>query len=305
MNIVMYHYVRTFDPSIPYFKYLDRANFISQLNYFHSNGGLVGKAELDEFLEGNRQVKNKFLLTFDDGLKDHFDYVFPELEKMGAAGIFFISTLPLRKKLFLKVHKLHLIFGVNTGDQIVSWLQEEDPECFEALINNQSHNPYGLHDSPNVERAIKAFFNWSKFERSNSVISEIFNAMVGSRIDVMDFYMNAAQISEVHRAGHKVAAHGDEHIILSNHCAEEQRREIMNSLDFLSDTLGKRVTTYAIAHGLPQSYTDETLDILANLGVTCNFNVRSEPVNRIVEENRFDLPRFNCNEFKFGGVSGN
>ena len=60
---------------------------------------------LDEFVEYSKQKKpfpdNWFLLTFDDGLKDHFLNVYPILKKKKMWGIFFISTKPLIENSFI------------------------------------------------------------------------------------------------------------------------------------------------------------------------------------------------------------
>ena len=52
---------------------------------------------------------NSVLLTFDDGLKDHFQFVFPELKKHGISGVFFPPSLPIEENIVLDVHKIHFI----------------------------------------------------------------------------------------------------------------------------------------------------------------------------------------------------
>ena len=85
MKAIMYHYVREFDKNHPNFRFLDVENFRKQLDYFEKNYGFVSKAEWDDFI--NKGILNvaqdKVVLTFDDAMRCHFDYVFPELEKRG------------------------------------------------------------------------------------------------------------------------------------------------------------------------------------------------------------------------------
>ena len=45
MKAIMYHYVRSFDPSLPNFRFLDVENFEKQLDFFQEQFGFVTKDE--------------------------------------------------------------------------------------------------------------------------------------------------------------------------------------------------------------------------------------------------------------------
>ena len=55
------------------------------------------------------QYSRKYLLTFDDGLKDHLEIA--ELLKKELYWYFFYSFISIFKKRLLDVHKAHLILG--------------------------------------------------------------------------------------------------------------------------------------------------------------------------------------------------
>ena len=119
----MYHYVREYNLDFPYFKYLDIKKFRQQLDFFDDKFGFVNK---DEFINAIRDKafipKDKIILTFDDGLSDHYDFVYPELKKRGLWGIFYVPTLPLSKKVFLGVHKIHILTGCVEAEKLISQL---------------------------------------------------------------------------------------------------------------------------------------------------------------------------------------
>ena len=101
MKAIMYHYVREHDDSLPFFKYLHINNFIKQLDYFSNKFGFVNKNEFFDYVTHPspiktlvRSIKNKIVLTFDDGFKDHYKYVLPELIKRDLWGIFYIPISP-------------------------------------------------------------------------------------------------------------------------------------------------------------------------------------------------------------------
>ncbi|EOG2479328.1 hypothetical protein ACK8U2_001789 [Campylobacter upsaliensis] len=123
MKILMYHYVRESMPHLPFFRYLSFDNFKKQLDYFEKNFGLVSFEEFCRLKTEPKFInvlKNKILLTFDDGLKEHFTLVYPELLKRGALGIFFMPTAVLKEEKALYVHKIHYLLGHGGGGGVSS-----------------------------------------------------------------------------------------------------------------------------------------------------------------------------------------
>ena len=83
MKIITYHYVRDFkNTKYPNIKGLDVKKFEFQIKYLISNYNILNPKEIYEIIERkNFFKKNDCWLTFDDGYIDHYDYVFPILEK--------------------------------------------------------------------------------------------------------------------------------------------------------------------------------------------------------------------------------
>ena len=87
-KVVMYHYIRNFDKSLPYFNFLHLSDFKKQINYLEKKESFF---RISDDLDKNFS-KNKFLLTFDDGLKEHLN-VAKYLKKKNILGFFFIPSL--------------------------------------------------------------------------------------------------------------------------------------------------------------------------------------------------------------------
>ena len=83
MKAIMYHYVREYVPELPKFRFLDIQNFRKQLDYFEQKFGFVSRKDWDLVIQKKKlgSAEGKVVLTFDDSLSCHFDYVFPELKK--------------------------------------------------------------------------------------------------------------------------------------------------------------------------------------------------------------------------------
>jgi len=55
------------------------------------------------------------ILTFDDGLSDHYEYVFPILNELNQWGTFYISTSPFHNKKLIDIHRIHMLVGKYGG----------------------------------------------------------------------------------------------------------------------------------------------------------------------------------------------
>ena len=89
----MYHYVREHDKEFPNFRFLDFDNFKKQLDFFDQEFGFVEFYEWKNFVENGvyPRTKGKVVLTFDDALKCHFNYVFPELKRRSLKHFLYVN----------------------------------------------------------------------------------------------------------------------------------------------------------------------------------------------------------------------
>jgi hypothetical protein len=118
----MYHYVRSLKNSAyPEIKGLEKTKFENQLEYFKKKFGFGDFIDIiDSTYKKNEIKKNEIILTFDDGLKDHYTTVYPLLKKMGIKGYFFPPSKPIEEKIVLDVHKIHFILAsTQNKNQIV------------------------------------------------------------------------------------------------------------------------------------------------------------------------------------------
>ena len=98
ITTITYHYVREIqNSSYPNLKGLEFKNFRRQLDFLTKNYNFFDPNEL---FQKKSFKENSCILTFDDGFKDHIDYVLPELKKRKLKGIFFPQLHLLKIKLF-------------------------------------------------------------------------------------------------------------------------------------------------------------------------------------------------------------
>ena len=110
LSIVMYHYVREIEKSkFSRIKGLELEGFKRQLDYLTSNFEVISREEIIYSINCNKKLpENACWLTFDDGYKDHFKYVFPELKQRGLKGSFFPPRDAVLNKKLLDINAIHL-----------------------------------------------------------------------------------------------------------------------------------------------------------------------------------------------------
>ena len=71
--------------------YHEIKSFLKQIKFLSKRYTFISYEETKLFFEGKINVKNPLLLTFDDGLKGNYDYLFPILKQLNIHALFFVS----------------------------------------------------------------------------------------------------------------------------------------------------------------------------------------------------------------------
>ena len=112
MKAIMYHYVREFDINFPHSKHKEIKDFANEIKKLIQLGyEFKNVTEAIKSLKRDEDTSRVVLLTFDDGLKDHFNAA-KVLSDLGVQkGTFYIPTQQYIKNEILHVHKAHLILS--------------------------------------------------------------------------------------------------------------------------------------------------------------------------------------------------
>ena len=305
MKAVMYHYVREYDSRLPFFKFLDVKNFEKQLDYFNSEYGFVSKEEwvqvLNEKSLGN--TKGKILLTFDDAMSCHYDYVFRELKKRGLWGIFYVPTQPYQKNKILDVHRIHLLCGAFEGIKLIVTVKELLDESMipDKKIKEFREQTYTRQENYEGVSEFKRILNYFISYKYREVLIDAVADELGFDFNVSDFYVSVDKLREMHLGGNIIGSHTVSHPVMSKLSDTEQRSEINDSFSFLSDIGYEGIKTYCHPYGGFHSFNDETVAALNSNDVDFSFNVEPRDIcnNDFLSSIQF-LPRYDCNLFPFG-----
>ena len=126
----MYHYVRDNEKEgTPNLKSLDFKKFQQQLDWLCKNFEPLSFQVYNDCIKNSKAFPNKtFMLTFDDGLKDHYSHVFTELRQRKLWGFFFVNSKVYLEKEPLEVHMTHFILdkigSENFNKKIIRGLED-------------------------------------------------------------------------------------------------------------------------------------------------------------------------------------
>lgn len=308
MRAVMYHYVRRYNSALPHFRYLDVENFRKQLDYFDANFGYVSFDEWCEYVNtGTRpEQEGKVILTFDDAMRCHYDFVFPELIRRGLWGIFYVPTAPYIGDIILDVHRIHHLCGGFSGPDLLNIalsLVSEEMIPYDKIqqFRNQTYmrqqNTVGVSE---FKRLMNYFID---YKYRTSVIDKIADDL-GFSFSKNVFYVPYEKLVEMKQGGMVIGAHSHSHPVMSKLSASEQKNEIQKSFSILANLVETNHKTYCHPYGGFHSFNKDTIDVLSNEGVSYSFNVESREIHKSdYKHSKYHLPRFDCNEFPYGIAS--
>ena len=295
MKCVTYHYIRNKSKVFPYYNSITKKNFKQQLKSFNKYGLINNYDEL--FLESD-----KYLLTFDDGFKDHI-YAAELLKKKNAVGIFFIPTLPLINKEILDVHRTHLIAGKVKGQTILNELQnyltknriynfsnEIDKKKYKIIYENQVDSIY--------KKEFKKIMNYYGDIKLKHKILDYLLKKFEINIKSKDYYLNKKEIRYLSSLGMVIGSHTESHTLLSRLSYKKQFLEIKNSKVFLENVVKKKVDTFCYPYGSKLSYNKDTITILKKLNFKLAYNTEHRDIDfKDLQKKYLQLPRYDCNQF--------
>lgn len=305
----MYHYVREFNPEFPELNFLHVKDFCKQLDYFQKKYNILNPNELANGVQ-NKKLPNGIFLTFDDGLRDHFEFVVPELAKRGLSAIFYISSQNYLNNEILNVHRLHLLLAKFGGREIYQSLNEliSEKDIPVKFVHQFQKTTYLNQNNDSYTNKAKKLINYYlPAALKNKILAYLMAEYFGDEKKLFnDLYLDKSEILMMQNAGMVIGSHSHSHQVLSSLTKEEQLKEIETSFNFLNSVTGcSPFKTFCYPYGGFHSFNTNTENILDNSDVVFTFN--NEPRDIEMEDlikRPHALPRYDCNMFKHGSVYG-
>lgn len=254
LAVVTFHYVR------PESQYPERGirgitpeQLAAQIEQLAGAGEIIAGTELVAAIRGETSLPERaIMLTFDDGLREHFEYALPVLERAGVPATFFANTAPLADGRVSTVHKVHQLRAgappvalLETATRALAARGIDPVEPPEEVVRSQY--PYDPYDDARQ----KYLFGFGLGDLRDQVVQECFDAQFGAdgeREMVTRLYMDTEQLRAVAQRGW-LGSHAHEHVDLAALDKVGRSEQLSRSAQLLEEWTGCRPVGLAYPFG--------------------------------------------------------
>ncbi len=293
---VMYHYVRdTVRTPFPDIRALPVALFEQQLDWLQAAYDVVSLSTLTDALVGHGSLpQNAAVLTFDDGLIDHYETVFPVLRRRGLSGTFFLTEQACSDTpRLLPVHKAQFLLarlGADAFGQAVLAAsgQPRQPGAAEVFGSDRWEDD----DARAVKRLV---VHELPFEQADRILDDLFVRHVGDPAAfAKTLYVNPQAVREMAEGGMTFGSHTRTHRMLARLSQDEQQHELSDGVAWIRGMTGQAAVPFCYPWGGPHTYTAETVRILGESGYSLAFNTVRRQLR--LDDPAFELPRIDTRD---------
>lgn len=195
-----------------------------------------------------------FLLTFDDGLREHAQVVLPILERRKLRGVFFVPGCVLSKPRMLSAHAVHLLLEALGEAAFATELQrtlaelgtDTELDDTELMLARKTYH----YEQPAMAQLKYLITMKLPLATRASVIGRLFERHVGPHADwCKRWYLNAAGVRQLHAKGHTIGGHSFAHEPYARLSAADLERDVAQSAWSLRDLLGTGERPFAFPFG--------------------------------------------------------
>jgi peptidoglycan/xylan/chitin deacetylase (PgdA/CDA1 family) len=302
----MYHYIRDLPRTdFPRIKGMLTNDFRRQVNWLSENYEMASLESALAFLRGEYQPKRSLcLLTFDDGLKDHYVEVTPVLAERGIQGIFFVITSCLQEHRVASAHMNHFLMAALDFDfyrgAFLKRLRSVAPAPASLTeVDEEAARRAYRWDTAEV-RAFKYLFNFILDPViRDEIVKELFEEHIGAESEFSRaLYFNWDEARQMQKAGMTLGGHSHRHLSLATLTDEGQGEDLNSCHDLLMENLlPQSLRPFSYPYGKRSSFNQVTVEQLDQIGFSCSFATEvgtNRPGADLFAINRIDCKDVQC-----------
>lgn len=294
--IITYHYVEEPSPLKKGIFPCSPQEFERQIAYLKENYTITTVDEVALLARENSATRT-CAITFDDGLKDQFQFAYPILKKHGVPATFYIITSTF-DNIMPTTQQIHLLLNHKDAATLVAlsndFFKEKLPEHFDEYFIPSDRR---LTDKRKIYHDI---VTGNFRERLNTLPVSIRHNLLAYLFDALDlklttivpeYFMTEDEIRTLHKEGHAVGSHSHSHELLDEK-SDESRESLLLSkkrLESLTDT----ITSFCYPLGI---WNEATRAMLGNEGFTTGVTIEQRSVTP--EDHALSLPRYDTNQIR-------
>jgi len=286
----MYHDVRDLDETIFPKRYelrsfLRKKAFLNQIEYIKNNYTIIKSNEILN-LDLHKAKENFAVLTFDDGLLDHY-WVFNELKKQNVPATFCIPVLPVTKSHIIDSHAIQFIIASAGEERLVNYLLKSESGFSKPLIF--AHYSQTSWKKNWWSKEMIFITNYLRSKNYTSIL-DLFKKFVSKDIDLFckKLYLSVPHIEEM--ANHKLMTIAGHNSTSTNYIKLKNSFEDIDSMtQFLNRYSDKLMLSYPNG-----GYNDMILRKLREDNYKIGFTTEPKTISDLDEYDSLLFPRYDA-----------
>lgn len=303
LHVATYHYVRDLPRTrFPQIKGMLLNDFREQVKALPNAFEMATLESAVAFLTGKyRPRRDLCLMTFDDGLREHYADITPILAEQRIQGLFFLITSCLEDCVVVSVHMNHFLMAQlgfkSYQSEFVQTVREMgfgeqlETQCDPCVFQRT----YPL-DTPEVAQ-FKYFFNFVLSPRTRDLaVRTLFKKYLGDEQEFGgELYLNWSEAREMQQAGMVIGGHSHEHRPLATLRYPELYVDLTRNWELIQKNLApQEVWPFSYPYGKADSFNRNTVEILRQLGY--RLALCTEPGNNLPGVDLFAVRRVDCKD---------
>jgi len=294
VTIFMYHDIRNneCDKFVNRYKlkpFLTVNEFKIQLDYITSNYEVINTSKILNI----KDDKEYAVLTFDDGLVDHY-HILSILKEYNIKCTFFIPVGIILDNVVMKTHKVQFILSNTDEKELVKEILEfvDDKEIvWQKYSKSKFKNNWWTPEMTFITNFLRDYDP----DISNCVTDKLFNKYVTSdeKTFSKEFYLNETQINEMINDGMEFGGHGFYSNNLEYLSLSEQQWDIENTIKYIKNLNQECDLVFSYPNG---GVNDNIVEILKNQNCKIAYTTESVIVEKLDDVNFLKFPRISAPE---------
>ena len=294
LTVSNYHYIReNYKTNYPSIFGVTPYEFREQLLRLKNEGDFISATDLIKNTDLIINSKNNYILiTFDDGLKEQFDFGFSILDLLNIPGLFFANSINYDQKKVSTVHKIHLLRSIISSDDFLKSISKIDITKVNNINTSKAKEIYIYDDEKSA--VLKYILNFGlTISEQEKIINSLF-LLHYEELDVLNnLYFTELNIIELASKGF-LGSHTHSHYPLGLLNRIDIISELQNSKVYFEKLTNSSINTVAYPYGTSQACTFEVAKIAESLGYKLGFTTKRGA--NIGGENKLLLNRYDCND---------
>ena len=264
--------------------FITRKQFAKQINFIKNNSDIISPSN---FLELNKNDKGNYsILTFDDGLLDHYEIQNILIDKH-VNGTFFLPCEAITERKVILSHKIQFILAALDEKKIVSCITNElnDDRLWKKYSASKWVDNWWSPEMVFITNVLR------KHSKGEELTNKLFsNFVTTDEVGFCgEFYLNINHVTQLINNGMYVGGHGYTSKDLSQMKTKKIEKEILRSVKFIK-LFNDKYRFFSYPNG---GYNEDVIKCMEKYQYNLAFTTKQEKFKKY-NFNPLSVPRYDA-----------